>query len=316
MAFNEQTVLYDYEVEFCKRLNPVLKDLGGKRIWDNSYRKGREAAQPHTWQLGGKGGDSDWRKKTHVIFDGFFYNEEDPDVGKPIVQKLGEPRVIYSRIVDSEVEYVQEINESTASAIEEYTEDEFGVEFNVTNTTTVKAEASAEFAGIGGGASVESETTTSLNTSFGGSSGARNSRDVSLAIVGTFTVPANRRLLSYAEAQKQQITTPYKVNGYIDHAVKIDLYDWAENRSNYLKDSLDEKKNRIQCANLTELRSFLEGERVAEYPNMRNFLKTCSKGSRDFYDWLKDSEARHRQFERTKVVVVEQATEIQIKFLD
>ena len=316
MPFNEQTVLYDYEIEFCERLKPVLKDLGALRIWNTSYRKGREAAQPHIWQLGGKSGDSDWRKKTHVVFDGFFYNEEDPDIGTPIIQMLGEPRVIYSRIIDSEVEYVQEINESTASAIEEWEEDEWGVEFNVTNRTTVKAEASAEVGGIGASASVENETTTSLDTSFAGSSGGRHSKNTSLAIVGTFTVPANRRLLSYAEAQKQQITTPFKVNGYIDHAVKIDLYDWVEENSEYLKDSLDQKKNRIECANLTELRSFLEGERVAEYPNMRHFLKTCSKGSRDFYAWLKDFDARHRQFERTKIVVIEQATEVQVKFVD
>ena len=316
MAFNEQQVLYDYEVEFCKRLKPVLKDLGAARIWDNSYRQGREAAQPHMWQLGGKDGDKDWRKKTHVIFDGFFYNEEDPDVGKPIVQMLGEPRVIYSRVIDSDVEYVQEVDESTASAREEWEEDEWGVEFNVTNKTTVKAEANAEFAGAGASASAESETTTSLNTSFAGSSGGRNSKNVSLAIKGTFTVPAYQAILSYAEAQKQQITTPFKVNGYIDHAVKIDLYDWVEDNSKYLWDSKDGKYNVIECANLTELRSFLEGERVAEYPNMRNFLKTCSKGSRDFYQWLKDSENRHRQFERQKIVVAEQATEVKVKLLD
>ena len=64
MAYNEQLVLYDYERDFCKRIAPVLRALGAKRIYDNPKRVGREAAQPHQWLLGWKDGNSDWRKKT------------------------------------------------------------------------------------------------------------------------------------------------------------------------------------------------------------------------------------------------------------
>ena len=82
MPYNEQAELYDYEEEFCKRLQVVLRDLGCTRLIDPE-RRGREDAQPHTWRVGDKAHDSDKRKETHVIFDGFFYNEDDADVGKP-----------------------------------------------------------------------------------------------------------------------------------------------------------------------------------------------------------------------------------------
>ena len=72
--------------------------------------------------------------------------------------------------------------------------------------------------------------------------------------------------------------TPYKVNGYIDHALDIDLYDWVEENSDYLKDSKDQKKNRLTFANLTDLRAFLEGAHVAEYPNMRTLLEDVQQG--------------------------------------
>lgn len=319
MSFNEQAVLYDYEVEFIRRLTPVLRDLGvpDRRMLKTPERWGREAAQPHSWLMGKRSGRSQHKYKSVITFDGFFYNEEDPDVGKPTVQTLGEPRVIYSRVVDSDLEYEQTIDESTASTVEEWTEEEFGVEFNVTNRTTSKAEAKGGIDGIAeASVSVENETTTSLDTSFGHNDGARNSKQVNLAIHGKVTIPANQPVLTYAEAVKQQYITPYKVNGYIDHATNLDLYDWVEENSPFLKDGLDTKHNVIKNANLTELRSFLEGERVAEYPNMRGFLKKCSKGSRAFYEWLKDGENRHRQFERQKIVVAEQATEVKVKFVE
>ena len=72
----------------------------------------------------------------------------------------------------------------------------------------------------------------------------------------------------------------------------------------------------MTCANLIDLRSFLEGNRVAEYPNMRNFLGKCSREAREFYDWISDPENRHCSFDRQKIVVNEQATEVQVKFLD
>ena len=315
MPFNEQQVLYEYEEDFCHRLRPVLRDLGVQRLVAPD-RRGREAAQPHTWRVGDKAHDSDRRKETHVVFDGFFYNEDEPDVGKPVVQTLGEPRVIYSRIIDSDVDYLQTVDESTLTVVEEWTEEEFGVAFNVTNTTTAKAEASASVGGVGGSASVENTTTISLDTSFGQHTGGKSSRNDTLAIRGQFTVEAGQRILAYAEASKQQITTPYEVHGYIDHALKIDLYDWVEENAPYLRDGKDQKHNVLNFANLTDFRAFLQGYLVAEYPNMRNFLNKCSDGSRKFFNWLSEPKNRHRQFERQRIMVSEQATEVKVKFLD
>ena len=315
MPFNEQVKLYDYEIEFIDQIRPVLEDLGVARLWKKAHRRGREAAQPHLWQVGGKSNDSDWRKKTHVEFDGFFYNEDDPDRGATVVQKLGSPRIIYSRVFRPDVDYDVEINEQEDTSIETWHEDEFGTSFNVTNRTTVKADASAEVAGIGGSASVESETTTSLDTSFAMNNGKRNTRDSSLSIVGRATVPAGREMLATAEAQKQQHITTYEVNGYIDHATKLDLYDWVEENAPYLRDGKDKKHNVIYLPNLTAMRNFIQGFWVAEYPNTRNFLKE-SRAAQRFLAWLNDAEQRHVQFERQKIVVAEQATEVAFKFID
>ena len=244
MAFNEQEVLYEYQKEFCERIEAVLYDLGVRRL-QKPNRRGREASQPHLWRVGDKAHDSDWRKETHITFDGITYNEDKPTEGKTVVQTFGEPRVIYSRIYDSDVEYLTSISQSASSQEEAWTEEDFNVSFSVTNRTTSKAEAKAEVGGVGASASVENETTTSLETGFGKSMGGREARATSLAVTGTFTVPAGRRILAYAEASKQQSTTPYAVHGYIDHYTKMDLYDWVEENAPFLRDSKDNKHNVI-----------------------------------------------------------------------
>ena len=319
MAFNEQKVLYDYELDFSKRLLPVLRDLGCARLIETPERQGREAAQPHCWLLGWRYSRArhrrDWRFKTHIWFDGFFYNEDSPDVGKPTVQMLGEPRVIYSRVIDSDQDYELVVKEAKNSVKEEWTEEELGVSFGVTNRTTVKAEVSADVGVAKGSASAENETITTFESSFGKHQGGKSSTNVSLNVSGKVTIPAEEPHLAYAEAQKQQIVTPYKVNGYIDHSVKLDLYDWTENNAPYLRDGKNVGRNDYEFPNLTAFRAFLRGDQIAEFPNMRNFLDTCSNESRDFYKWITDPTKRHCQFERQKVVVAEQATKVQVKKL-
>ena len=319
MAYNEQVHLFDYEQEFGKRIRPLLKDLGvpERRLGGVPHRVGRESAQPHRWILGWKKGSSKHRFKTHLEFDGFFYNEDDPDRGNTVVQDLGSPRIIYSRTFRPDVDYHVEINESEDSSVESWHEDEFGTSFNVTNRTTSKAEASGGVEGIGeASVSVENETTISLDTSFALNQGNRTSKANTLAIVGSATVPAGRSMLALAQAVKQQYVTDFTVNGYIDHAITIDLYDWVEENSPFLKDSKDQKHNVLRFANLTEFRAFLQGYQVAEYPNMRDFLSKCSNGSRSFFKWLKNSTNRHVQFQRQKIVLAEQATDVSFKFID
>ena len=141
MAFNEQLVLYNYEREFCKRILPVLRDLGAKRL-GNIWRVGREAAQPHEWRVGEKKGSSDWRKKTTLYFDGFTYTDEHRTNETTTVQDLGERRVAWSQEVRCGRRHPVESPKAPSPLSEEdWEEKSLDASFEVTNRTTVRAEA-------------------------------------------------------------------------------------------------------------------------------------------------------------------------------
>ena len=77
----------------------------------------------------------------------------------------------------------------------------------------------------------------------------------------------------------------------------LDLYDWVEENAKWLRDGKDNKRNKVECVNIADLISFLRGERVAEYPNMRGFLKR-STAAQSFIGWLDSDGARSKSLAR------------------
>ena len=88
LTFSEQTVLYNWERQFCQRSIPFLAALGVQRLHPGQiHRVGREAGLPHEWRVGWKE-HGDKRHRTTIIFDGIDYSGGDDVEGVPIVYDL------------------------------------------------------------------------------------------------------------------------------------------------------------------------------------------------------------------------------------
>ena len=320
--FSEQAVLHTWEKKFCQMAVPFLAALGARRLHAGQMgRTTREAELPHTWAIGWRGGHSDHRQKTRITFDGIDYSDGDEDEGKSIIYDLPDERRGWSEVyrpraipIDREIEKSIEMHE------EQWNEYSASASFEVTNRTTAKAEASV---GDVASASVESETTTTAKAEFGMDSGQRKQSVYTHVARDKVRVEVGTAVEYWVDVMKRKVVTPVTENGFIEASLVLDLYDWSEKNAEWLRDSIDVKKNRIGCNTIQDLIWFIEGQRVAEYPNMRNFLSTqrrhnhwSAKGSVAFYEWLKNKENRRVSLAKERVRIYESASEVQNAFVD
>ena len=182
----------------------------------------------------------------------------------------------------------REIEKSFSLREESWTEYSTRASFEVTNRTSVKAEASA---GDIASASAENETITTAKAEFGLDGGSRLERTLIHVAKDHVQVAVGDEVIYWVDVVTRKVVTPVTENGYIEASLVLDLYDWTEKSAKWLRDSIDEKKNRIGCDTIQQLLWFIEGERPAEYPNMRGFLREMrrhshwsAKGAVSFYE--------------------------------
>ena len=332
--FSEQKVLFEFEEDFCRRIRPVMVTLGCHHLWDAPRRQGRNPALPHWWELGARKKKGKWPHayKTRITFQGIDYVDGDPEPGKQQIFDLEDKGRGFLReydpsrgnAIDEEVEETIELEEETWST---YTVD---ASFEITNRTTIKAEAKVEAGPASATASAENETITTAKTSFGMDKGQKKKRVYKHRILQTVRAASNTRPFTLSvDVSKKKVITPVKETGFLDASLEFDLYDWADQQQGFLKDSTDVGPNRIQCDNIQDLLWFLEGQRVAEYPNMRGYLGRMKNGAKwhkegkrvsyidsscqgalDFYNWLKNQENRKQVLLKQKVKVYEAAGKV------
>ena len=314
--FHEQEVLYEYQLEYIRRLTPVLEDLGVRYLRDDPLRKGRDAEQPHEWGLGWKR-HGDKRHRTGITFDGFNYVDGDRREGATQIQHLGGNREGWSEIYKkSDVDIGVVVDEELSLLDETYTEDRVSASFEVTSKTTSEANAGVKAGPINAGASVTNETTVSAGSEFNNVDSAKNTSTWTHRVQRSFTAPKGRELIATVDVGKVKAITPYEQDGYINHSTIIDCYDWVEERAPYLKDGKDTKHNVIVWDNHADALAFLRGQLRAEYPNMVNFMAECSRESRQFVRWLEDVEERRVTLFRQDVNVYERAGQVRVRFTD
>ena len=324
--FNEQKVLYEWEQKFCRMIKPMLYALGADRLQEE-HRIGRSAELPHEWGIGWKKGGSK-RHRTRVYFRGIDYTDGEPEEGTPVIYDLGDAARSWSRkYVPKAIPVSEEIDEGIELHTREW--EEYGAEasFSVTNRTTVKAEVKA---GDVASASAENETTiTAGGSAFGRGGGEKASTRTHRVKTTVHREDLERAknlgksVLLTADINKRKVVTPIIENGFIEADIMLDLDDWAEEHKSYLRDSKDEGRNRIYCSTIRDLIWFIEGQRVAEYPRMTTFLADqrkgtwwSAKGTVQFYEWLKDSEARRQRLAKERIRVYESAGEVRTAFVD
>lgn len=306
MAFSEQRVLYEWQLEFGQRLSPILKDLGCRRI-DRVERSGTDPDLPHKWRFAYKFADK--RKRTDITFQNIDYTGTREEPGETITYKLPTRDGGWRREYPPSKIDVEETITREVELVEETTSDYTSMaSFEVTNR--VHAKASGGVDGIAE-AEVETETTTTAKASFGLSGGTRKISKRSETASTKIVVPAGQHLTATVDIGRAKEVTPILEVAYIEAEMRIDLYNWAGNEAPFLKGG--KHWNVIQCSSFQDLLWFLEGERVVEYPGMRDFLKKCSKASRQSYKWLLDRKNRRVELERQVVRIYESDSRIQIR---
>ena len=161
------------------------------------------------------------------------------------------------------------------------------------------------------------------STFFGKTGGGRSVSERTQSIRTELDIPSGARdILASSNVGKRKEITPIVENGYIEADIEINLDDWSEERAKWLRDSKDEKRNRIQCPTIQDLLWFIEGQRLAEYPGMRGFLEKmresggwAAPGTVKFYNWLKHKQNRLVSLAKNRVRVYESAGTVETRFV-
>ena len=342
-TINEQKDWYEFQREFCNRAKPFVHTLGCHHIFPNDelIRIGNDAAFPHHWELG-KNGDSRKRHpwKTRIVFEagGYITGEEERGEQQSFDLEANPNAGFYREFDPSEGHEIDEEVEKTIKLHEEtWSSYDARVSFDLTNTTTLKADAKA---GIGGVAeantSVESVTTSKLGTDFGMDDGKRTVNEINHRVLERVKAPAGSRPFALSvDVSKKKVITPITEVGYRDCSFFFDLFDWADEQQPFLRDSIDRGPNIIRCDNIQDLIWFIEGQRPAEYPGMKYYLQrmragrtkvergkkwasyidgSCA-GALDFYEWLKDKETRKAEITKQKVSIYDHAGKVRTVWL-
>ena len=128
----------------------------------------------------------------------------------------------------------------------------------------------------------------------------------------TLNIPGGEIRVLTIDVSRVREVRPFSDVAYLDCELDIDLYDWSGNYRSYVAHR-GRHDNIIHNANLQDLIWLLEGHRPVEYPHMANFLKECSAGSRDFYEWLKDRENRKVAIEGQRTRNYPAALDIEVR---
>ena len=359
-TFNEQKVIYEWEKEFCRRAKGFLTALGCARI-QGPKRNGNDPKLPHWWYMGWKKHGSK-RHRSGIQFRGLDYSNGEVIKDTPIVYDLLDENRGWSQLYRPEAVGISEnidegiiLNEEISS---EYTTN---ASFSITNRTKVSAKVEVGPASAEASNETEINASTSFGMTSGTRKKREYTHNIQthIEVPATWLVKwydeddeKKQTFPSYAEAEqfslklinlnqspelinrskavlvstdilKRKVVTPIIENGFIEVELHFDLDDWVEEHKPYLKGGRDEKKNRIDFNSIQDLLWFIEGQRIVEYPNMRNFLRDQRKGdwwsakeTIKFYEWLKNKDNRHVQLAREQVRIYESAGEVKTVFVD
>ena len=309
MSYNEQERVLMFEEELCRRILPFTQDIGaGGDVYD---RMGNDPDLPHYWRLRHS---HDQRKRTEVIFRGIGYIGSKREYGDPSVFEEPSEEAGERERISTPPEGLKRVITREVRAREEMSTDYKGsVSFSITNTDKASAKASGGVDGVGKvEASAEHETTTSLKTDFGWAAGQKASKETILRGELSLNIPGNEIRILTTNVSRVKEVRPFSDIAYLDCEIDIDLYDWSGDYSDYIA-WRGRHDNVIHSANIQDLIWLMEGKRPVEYPDMGHFLKECSQGSTDFYNWLKDQENRKVEIEGQRVRYYPGALDIDVR---
>ena len=310
MSYNEQQVVFEFEQEFCRRILPVLRDFGADLDDSWFYRQGNNPELPHWWHFRES---HDSRKRTELCFRSISYEGGHRVYGSPQVsEEPSETGGERERIVAPPEGLQRKVSREVKVRDESSTGYHGSVAFSITHRDTEKASAKVGVDAAEVQASAESTTETSLKTDFGWANGQKSAHEVTVRGETMLNIPGNQTRILTIDVSRVREVRPFSDVAYMDCELNIDLYDWSGNYAAYVA-YRGRHDNIIHCANIQDLIWLLEGQRPVEYPNMVDFLKKCSDGSRDFWEWVRNRENRRVAIEGQRVRNYPSALDIEVR---
>ena len=275
----------EIEQEFCRKISPVLLDLGCVGAGENIYPESKSTDKTHKWNVGmRKNHKGHWDSRVHtgLTFKDFGYSGDSDRVdGKASVsEQTGQKIDGYRQEIDNDEQdpFVREIEESITLEHEESTS--FNQEYHFEVTSETKATAGGEAYG----GSVEQTLTSTFGSSFGLDKETSDSKSTTETVKDTLTVSPGEHIAVEAIKDTAITVTPYTIHGILIFGLEINLYNWA--KSDYLKHS-----DSLKFDTILSFRQFLEGYNP-DYPGMKTFIHKCSHESYEFIEWLRDATNR------------------------
>ena len=295
MAMSEMSLVRDMQIEVCKRLKPIFRDLGGWRADDTPGLVIIDEWSPDNMSLclnPPEGGKKNRRKRINrVVFKGLYYPEQVRLVdGQPKVHVLGrKPIPEYSnKLIDhTSLPSGTEVDKSHIyfnKALEHETSFETSV--SAESTTTVKAE--------GPTVSFEQQIKLAVTAALA----ERNQRNYEDGIDEYILVAPGKKLLYTIASVEVLKETPVDFIGYPDfNEIRLDFEDWmGAKRTDPAGNLLSHSKRlgwrkEVTVSGFTGLEQLLKGGDW-RFPEMRSYLAVANTYARDAAHWLFDKEHR------------------------
>ena len=292
---DEDYLIREWWLELAKKLAPLFHQLGGKYN-DLNGNHADNINHDLTGEVNWNWDRKAWKRSsislTNIRYDKGLAAKEYGDViivsNKPVDSGRG---YIFDRtgfdkdtVIDHEFGYV--LRESKRKSLnQEY-------RASIRNKTTSTVSASADVGPVSAEASVVNETEVSFESAVGLEEEKEYSNEFKDTITEHVPVDAGTKVRGVVQATRVITETPYKVKGYLDADITVDMYNYAgEFREGHMMFPRGKHQNRRTFQGVQGLLKALNGYDLSLL-GMKDFHRAADKASVDAWNWLEEKENR------------------------
>ena len=297
----------EYEVEFGKRLAPIMADLGAWRAM------GGMNAQPWSrdHHLIFISDDKDWKRRNEVVFSEHRYDPSNSIIvyGRPVVIEEDKVKVDgFSRTFDH-TKYSEDVPVHIAEEIK--------LSKNVLHTLAhqynMSVESETQMSGSYGGVEFQETLKIAFGMQFDDSETQSEGTDITQSVSEDLTIKAGTKVIVGFEKNKIITETPFAVKGCIDFAIWLNFEDWASEQvgqGHLLFKGWHKGRKEYKFNSMLDFERFLKGYDV-DYPQMSAYPTHASDSAKESMDWIFNKENRvieavgtkRREFENNVSIV-------------
>ena len=267
-----------------KVIRPLALNLGALHILKEPYMTDYDRENDTLSYRVGSKKHGDKRHRTNITFKGITYTDGEESKGKTKTFET-DHRVGWSVVHDNRLGQHHEVRREKMMSYEE-TFNKIRTQSSLVIAQSLTATAQGEIMGFGGSVTTTSSATASTEVETEKFKHTKKESVIEDEV--TLHYEKGRVWLIERPLVTLQTVTPVKKWGIWDCAeIRLDLYDWAGNRSIMPR---GEHWNVLKFSSISELQQFLAKELILSYPWMEKFVPTdtMKRGIK----WLKNDENR------------------------